>query len=86
MYEVSRWAGHSSLNFTDRVYTHIAEKPDYTQGAEGRNGAAVPGRRRGLIQRGVSAACRPRDRVMEPLGNVVGDLKEQRHAYFQFLP
>lgn len=34
MYEVSPWAGHSSLNFTDRVYTCIAEKPDYTAGLE----------------------------------------------------
>lgn len=30
MYEVSRWAGHSSLAFTDRVYAHLAENPDYT--------------------------------------------------------
>ena len=30
MHEVSRWAGHSSLNFTDRVYTHVAEEPDWT--------------------------------------------------------
>lgn len=30
MYEVSRWAGHSSLNFTDAVYAKIADKPDYS--------------------------------------------------------
>lgn len=30
MYEVSRWAGHSSYAFTDRVYAHLAENPDYT--------------------------------------------------------
>lgn len=30
MYEVSRWAGHSSLNFTDAVYAKLAEKPDYS--------------------------------------------------------
>ncbi|MDP9458957.1 MAG: site-specific integrase, partial [Actinomycetota bacterium] len=34
MYEVSRWAGHASLNFTDRVYTHIAEHPDYSAALE----------------------------------------------------
>ena len=30
MFEASRWAGHSSLNFTDAVYAKIAEKPDYS--------------------------------------------------------
>jgi len=30
MYEVSRWAGHASYAFTDSVYAHLAEQPDYT--------------------------------------------------------
>lgn len=30
MFAVSRWAGHSSLNFTDRVYAHLADEPDYS--------------------------------------------------------
>lgn len=47
MYEVSRWAGHSSLNFTDQVYAKIAEKPDYsaalarTRAAKGAKTATV---------------------------------------------
>lgn len=34
MYEVSRWAGHASYAFTDSVYAHVADEPDYTAALE----------------------------------------------------
>jgi integrase len=30
MFDVSRWLGHSSIAFTDRVYAHVADVPDYS--------------------------------------------------------
>ncbi|SFP85478.1 hypothetical protein SAMN05660464_4466 [Geodermatophilus dictyosporus] len=30
MFSVSRWLGHSSIAFTDAVYAHVAQEPDYT--------------------------------------------------------
>lgn len=34
MFSVSRWLGHSSIAFTDRVYAHVAKEPDYTAAIE----------------------------------------------------
>jgi len=47
MFDVSRWLGHSSIAFTDRVYAHVADAPDYsaaiarTQAAKARTGSNV---------------------------------------------
>lgn len=34
MFSVSRWLGHSSIAFTDAVYAHVAQAPDYTAAIE----------------------------------------------------
>jgi integrase len=34
MFYVSRWLGHASLAFTDRVYAKMAERPDWSSHVE----------------------------------------------------
>jgi integrase len=41
-FSVSRWLGHHSIAFTDTVYAHVAQEPDYTAASE------RPRRARGL--------------------------------------
>ncbi len=40
---VSRWLGHESVAFTDKVYTHLAERPDWASAVERTRAAKASG-------------------------------------------